>query len=137
VTIEANGKKVTFKVENPYYLKAAKVGESIVIRYYEVVTIRKKKPGEEVPSVSLKEGLLTAQPSGAPGAVAEQHASVVATIVNIDRANGTVTLKGPDGAKEKVNARDPKILRHVKARDARVVKITMATVIGLDKEPGS
>jgi hypothetical protein len=137
VTIEANDRRVAFKVENPYNLQAAKVGEPIVIRYYEVVSIRKKKPGEEVPSLSLKQGLLTAQPGGTPGAVAEQHASVVVTVVDVDPTNGTVTLKGPDGAVEKVKARDPKILRHVKAGDELVVKVTMATAIGLDKESTS
>jgi hypothetical protein len=74
VTLEANGKKVTFQVDNPYNLKAAKVGDPVVVRYYEVVSVRKKKKGEEVPSVSLTEGIETAQ-SGTPGAVAEQKAT--------------------------------------------------------------
>src|SRR5208282_668154 len=74
LTLEANGKKVTFQVNNPYNLKNAKVGDPVVVRYYEVVSVRKKKKGEEVPSVSLSEGIESAE-SGTPGAVAEQKAT--------------------------------------------------------------
>src|SRR6266576_6423046 len=49
VTLEGpEGRKVTLRVDNPYNLKAAKVGEPVVTRFYEVVTIRKKKPDEVV-----------------------------------------------------------------------------------------
>src|SRR5215831_11587166 len=60
VTVEANGKRVTFTVENPYNLKAAKVGDPIVVSYYEVVSVRKKKADEKVPAASLSEGIATA-----------------------------------------------------------------------------
>lgn len=133
VTLEANGKRVTFKVENPYNLKAAKVDDPVVVRYYEVVSIRKKKPGEEVPSVSLKEGITTAQ-SGTPGAVAAQQATVLVTVVEVNPENGTITLKGPDGSVEKVKARDPKNLKRVKAGDELVVTVSRATAIAIEKE---
>src|SRR5215472_5034889 len=69
VTLEGpEGRKVTLAVANPYNLESAKVGAPFVARYYEVVTIRKKKPGESVPSASLKDGLATARPGGVPGA---------------------------------------------------------------------
>ncbi len=136
VTLEANGKKVTFRIDNPYNLKAAKVGDPVVVRYYEVVTIRKKKADEQVPSVSLKEGIVTAQ-SGTPGAVAEQKASVLVTVVDVDPENGTVTLKGPDGSIEKVKARNPKNLKLDKAGDELVVTVSRATAIAIEKEPAS
>ena len=133
VTLEANGKQVTFKVENPYNLKNAKVGDPVVVRYYEVVSVRKKKKGEEVPSVSLSEGLATAK-SGTPGAVAEQKATLLVTVTDIDAENGTVTIKGPDGSTEKVKARDHQVLKHLKAGDELVVTVTRATAIAIDKE---
>jgi hypothetical protein len=133
VTLEANGKKVTFTVENPYNLKAAKVGEPVVVHYYEVVTIRKKKPGEQLPAASLSEGLATAQ-SGTPGAVARERASLLVTVTDVDLANGTVTVKGPDGSEEKVKARNPQLLKHVKAGDELVISISRATAIAIDKE---
>jgi len=136
VTLEVNGKEVTLRVDNPYNLKAAKVGVPVVVRYFEVVSIRKKKAGEQVPSVSLKEGIVTAE-SGTPGAVAEQKMSVLVTVAEVDRANGTVTLKGPDGSVETVKARDPKNLKSIKAGDELVVTVSRATAIAIEKEsPG-
>jgi len=133
VTLEANGRKVTLTVENPYNLQAAKVGEPVVVHYYEVVSVRKKKPGETIPAVSLSEGIATAK-SGTPGAVAGQRTSVLVTVEEIDQANGTVTIKGPDGSVEKVKARDPKNLKQLKAGDELVVTLSRVTAIAIDKE---
>lgn len=128
------GQKVTLRVNNPYNLKAAKVGEPVVTRFYEVVTIRKKRPDEVVPSASLKEGIATAKPGGVPGAVAEQQASLLVSVAAIDEANGTVTIKAPDGTVEKVKARDPKNLKQLKVGDDLVVTLARAIAISLEKE---
>ena len=41
VTLEGpEGRRVTFTVQNPDNLKAAKVGQPFAARYYDVVTIR-------------------------------------------------------------------------------------------------
>jgi hypothetical protein len=135
VTLEGpEGRKVTLKVENPYNLEAAKVGEPFVVRFYEVVTIRKKRPGESVPSASLKDGITTASPGGVPGAVGEQHVSLLVSVGAIDEANGTVTVKGPDGTVETVKARDPKNLKRLKVGDELVVSVSRAIAISLQKE---
>ena len=128
------GQKVTLRVNNPYNLNAAKVGEPVVTRFYEVVTIRKKKPEEVVPSASLKEGIATAKPGGVPGAVAEQQASLLVSVAAIDEANGTVAIKAPDGTVEKVKARDPKNLKLLKVGDDLVVTLDRAIAISLAKE---
>ena len=138
VTLEGPaGRKVTLKVENPYNLKAAKVGEPVVTRFYEVVTIRKKKTDENVPSASLKEGIATAKPGGVPGAIVEQQVSLLVSVVAIDEPNGTVTVKAPDGTVEKVKARNPKNLKRVKVGDDLVVTLSRAVAISLEKEPAS
>jgi hypothetical protein len=136
VTLEANGKKVTLQVDNPYNLKAARVGDPVVVRYYEVVSVRKRRKGEEVPSVSLTEGIETAQ-SGTPGAIAEQKATVLVTIADVDTENGSVTIQGPDGSTEKVKARDPGVLKHLRVGEELVVTVTRATVIAIKKEPAA
>jgi hypothetical protein len=133
VTLEADGKSVTLKVENPHNLNTAKVGDRVVIRYFEVVSVRLKKPGETVPSVSVTEGITTAE-SGPPGAVAHQKASVLLTVAGIDEADGTVTLKGPDGSVEKVKVRNPANLKRVKVGDELVVTVSRATAIAVEKE---
>jgi hypothetical protein len=137
VTLESEGQRVTLKIDNPHNLEAAKVGDAIVCRYYETVTVRKKKPDENIPNLSVKEGIVTAKRGGMPGAVADQRASVVLSVTEVDPANGILTVKGPDGSVEKVRAKDPRNLRHVKAGDELVVTVTRATAISLEKEPAS
>jgi hypothetical protein len=131
------GKEVTVDVRNPYNLNAAKVGESFVARYYEVVTIRKLKPGENVPSASLSGGIATAQPGGTPGAVGQMHVRIVVTVAAIDETNGTVTVKAADGTTETVKARNPANLKRIKVGDQLVVGISRAIGVTLEKESGS
>jgi hypothetical protein len=138
VTLEGpEGRKVTLRVENPYNLKAAKVGEPVVTRFYEVVTIRKKKPDETVPTASLKEGIATAKPGGVPGAVAEAKASILVSVAAIDEAKGTVTIQAPDGSSENVKARDPRNLKQLKVGDELVITLERAIAISLKKESAS
>ncbi len=135
VTLEGpRGRKVVLKVENPYNLQAAKVGEPVVVRYYEVATIRKKKPGEMVPRASVKEGIATAEPGQIPGAMGAREMQIVVSVVKIDGKNGTVTVKGPDGAVETVKARDPENLKRLKVGDELVVSLSQAVAVSLDKE---
>ncbi len=128
------GRKATLKVENPYNLEAARVGDPVVAHFYEIVTIRKKKPGEVVPSASLKEGIVTAKPGETPGGAAGRKMQLVVSVVEIDTANGVVTVKGPDGAVEKVKARDPNNLKLIKVGDELVVSIAQAVAVSIDKE---
>jgi hypothetical protein len=138
ITLEAtNGREVILGVENPHNLEAAKVGEPVAVRYYEVVSVRKKKPEENVPSASVQEGIATAKPGGAPGAVAEQRLSLLVSVAAIDKTNGTVTIKAPDGTTETVKARNPKNLDRFKVGDDLVVTLSRATAIAVAKESGS
>jgi hypothetical protein len=131
------GQQVTLDVQNPYNLNSAKVGEPFVARYYEVVTIRKKKPGESVPNASLKGGIATAKPGGRPGAVREMHLTLLVTVDAIDEAKGTVTVKAPDGTVETVKPRNPENLKRLKVGDELVVGISRAIGITLEKESAS
>ena len=136
VTIQvADGRKYTLKVDNPYNLDAANVGTGVVVRYYEVVSVRKKKPGESLPTLSVNGGVVTAKAGGVPGAVAEEHLNAVVSVVQVDKGNGTVTIRGVDGSIETAKANNPKILSHLKAGDDLVITTSRATAISLDKEP--
>jgi len=134
---DPGGRKAALNVQNPYNLEAAKVGDPVVAHFYEIVTIRKKKPGEVVPSASLKEGIVTAKPGETPGAAVGRKMQLVVSVVEIDAANGTVTVKGPDGALEKVKARDPNNLKLIKVGDELVVSIARAVAVSIDKESAS
>jgi hypothetical protein len=136
VTVQVpGGGKYTLKVDNPYNLDAASVGTGVVVRYYEVVSVRKKKPGESLPSLAVSGGVVTAKAGGVPGAVAEEHLNAVVSVVQVDKANGTVTIKGADGSIETAKANNPKVLSHLKAGDDLVITTSRATAISLEKEP--
>jgi hypothetical protein len=138
VTVEEpDGRKVPLRVENPYNLENTKEGEAVVARIYEVVSVRKKRPDESLPSVSVKGGIVTAKPGEVPGATASQHMSVVFSVAAIDAANGMVTIKGPDGSVETVKARDPKNLSGLSVGDELVVTSSRAFAISLENEPGN
>ena len=136
VTIQVpDGRKYTLKVDNPYNLDSANVGAGVIVHYYEVVGVRKKKPGESLPSLSVTGGVVTAKPGALPGAVAEEHMKAVVSVVQVDKANGTVTIKGADGSVETAKANNPKVLSQLKAGDDLVITTSRATAISLDKEP--
>ena len=138
VTLEGqDGRKVTLNVRNPYNLQAAKVGEPFVVRYYQIVNIRKKKPGENVQSTTLSAGVTTAQPGGVPGATSEVQGTVLVTVDAIDQPNGTVTVKAADGTTQTVKARNPQNLKRLKVGDELVVSVYRAIAISLEKESGA
>jgi hypothetical protein len=86
ITLEGpHGKTTTLYVRNPYNLKAAKLNERFVARFYEIVTIRKERRGESIPSVTLVEGISSAVPAETPGAAAGSSVQIVATIVAIQQ----------------------------------------------------
>jgi len=138
VTIQVpSGKEYPLRVDNPYNLAAVDVGTGVIVRYYEVVSVRKKEPGESLPSLSVNGGVVTAKPGAAPGAVAEEHLKAVVSVVQVDEPNGTVTIKGSDGSVETVKANDRKVLSNLKSGDDLVITASRATAISLEKEPAS
>ena len=91
VTLEGpGGKKVTLEVMNPYNLAAAQPDEPVVMKFYEIVTIRKEKPGESLPPVSTAQGIATAMPGETPGGAVGNSVQLVATIVAINKQEKTL-----------------------------------------------
>jgi hypothetical protein len=134
VTVEgADGQKVTLNVMNPYNLDAAKVGAPFVARYYETIRIRKKKPGENVPTATLSSGVTTAKPGGVPGATSEVQGELLVKVDAIDLANGTVTVEAPDGTTQTVKARNRQNLKRLKVGDELVISDYRAVAISLEK----
>lgn len=137
VTLEGPaGNRVTLVVRNPDNLAAAKVGEPFAARFYEVATIRKKKPGEKIEGASLSEGMWTAHPNGVPGGSRAYLIRIPVTVDSIDEASGTVTVKSPDGSTETVKPRDPQTLKHLKVGEGLVVSLYRGVAISLRPESG-
>ena len=136
VTLEGpEGQRATFVVQNPDNLKAAKVGEPFSARYYDIVTIRKKKAGENVQEATTA-GVWTTNPLGVPGGSRAVQETLVVTVEAIDEANGTVTVKAADGTTKTVKAKHPELLKQLKAGDQLVLVTYLAIAISLQKESG-
>jgi hypothetical protein len=136
VTLEGpEGRKLTVDVKNPANLKAAKVGEPYSARYYDIFTVRKKRPGETVQN-AVTAGVWTTNPLGVPGGSRAVQITVLVTVAAIDQANGTVTVKAADGTTETVKARNPHNLKLIKVGDELVIVRYKAMAISLQKQSG-
>ena len=129
-----DGSEVTIKVQNPYNLAAVQPGAPFVARFKDTVTIRRKRPGEVLAALSVKEGATTAGPGDTPGGAIRRKQKVVVTVSAIDRKDKTVTIKGPDGSEETVAVANSQILKRVKPGDELVVTAKQKVAISLDKE---
>jgi len=136
VTLEGPaGRTVTVWVKNPANLRAAKVGEPFAARFYEILNIRKKKPGETVQNATTV-GVWTTNPLGVPGGSRATLTTALVTVDEIDKANGTVTVKAADGTTETVKARNPQNLKRLKVGDELVISLYRGIAISLAKESG-
>ena len=132
---EPTGKRVTVLVRNPDNLRAAKVGEAFAARYYDIFTVRKRRPGEIVQN-AVTVGDWTTNPLGVPGGSRAVQITVLVTVAAIDQANGTVTVKAADGTTQTVKARNPDNLKLVKVGDELVIVRYVAMAISLQKQSG-
>jgi len=128
------GNKVTFKAAKSADLTSLKAGDPFVAHFFESVHVRRKRAGEVLPAVSIKEGISEAQPGQAPGGVIHTKSKVVLTVTAVDTKDRTVTVKDPEGTEETVKVGNSKYLRHVKVGDDLVVTVRQAVAISFDKE---
>jgi hypothetical protein len=105
----------------------------VVANYYEALAIEIKKPGTATPGVTAQQGVASSKPGQIPAGAIGEQITVTGTIVAIDKAAHTVTIKGPGGDTEVIKARDPKNLEAVKVGDLVELTYTRALVIALDK----
>jgi len=129
------GRTVIVYVQNPDNLKAAKVGEPFAARFYDILTVRKKKPGEKVQSATTV-GVWRTSPLGVPGGDRAQPITSLVTVEAINEGDGTVTVKATDGTTQTVKARNPQNLKQLKVGDELVISLYRAIAISLEKESG-
>ena len=116
-------------------LKQVKIGDEVVITYYESVAYRLLKPGEAPVPTTQTEVVETAKKGAKPAGVAGSQTTLTATIEALDLKAQTATLKGPDGKTVTIKAKDPKNLASVKVGDEVVITYTEALAISVEKAP--
>jgi len=125
-----NGEAETLEVRKEKDLDAIKVGDRVVVRYFEGVQIHKKRPGEIIPLPSLKDGIVDAE---AGGKAKNKHA-VVASVEAVDAGDQEVTLKAPDGSLETIMVANPEYLGRLKRGDQVVITRAQALALSVQKE---
>ena len=133
VTLKGPKRSLTLQVRDPKKLDAIKVGDPVVGKYYEALAIEVKKAGTATPGVTTQQATQTSKAGETPAGAVGQQVTLTATIVAVDKAAHTVTIKGPEGNTETIKARNPKNLEGVKEGDLVELTYTRALAIALDK----
>jgi Cu/Ag efflux protein CusF len=132
----ADGAETAIQVdERARNLPQVKVGDVVKVAYVQALAWKLSKSTKAEPTVQVEEAADRAKEGEKPGAVAGRRVSATVTIEAIDTANGTVTLKGPQGNSRTVKALNPDNLRKVKVGD--LVDITYTEAVALKVEPAS
>jgi hypothetical protein len=116
-------------------LPQVRVGDKVDVAYQESLVWNVKKAAEGNSGASVQAGAISARPGDKPAGAAATQVNMTATIEAIDQANGTVTLKGPQGNSRTIKARDPKNLQRVQVGD--LVDITYTEAVAVRVRPAT
>jgi hypothetical protein len=96
-------------------LPQVKVGDKVKLTYYRSVAARLRQPGDTATDTEV---VVDRAPVGEkPGAFARESKTVVAKVLQLDRAARTITIKTNEGKTVTASVRDPKNLEKVKVGD--------------------
>jgi hypothetical protein len=125
---DSKGKFVTVDVpQGADRFSSVKVGDSISLRYYDIVTVRLKPAGE--PAVDSDSAAATPAAGAKPAGTIAKQRTITATIQEIDRNVPSITFVGPNGWKYSRRVEDKKALEKVKVGDRVDITWTEAMLI--------
>jgi hypothetical protein len=113
-------------------LAQVEVGDDVTIQYYESIVVELKKVDKTGASVTEKTSEIRAEKGDKPGGVRVHEYTVVAEVVAIDAAAGTVTVRGPKGREVTLKPK-PETLKMVKVGDFVEGSYTEAVAISVSK----
>jgi len=115
-------------------LDQVKVGDKVVVRYLEALSLTLKKDGKELRSKVETEGSKRAAQGERPGGVAAQQVEVTADVVAVNAKTQTVTLKGPKQTVD-LKVRDPAQFKLIKVGDQIQAVYTQALALSVEPAP--
>jgi len=113
-------------------LPQVKVGDEVVVKYYQSIAVQVTKPGAAEGS-EVKETVARAKPGEKPAGVVAKQVTVTATVEKIDKKKMIATLKGPEGKVVDVKVQNPKNLENVNVGDQVVITYTEAVAVSVEK----
>jgi hypothetical protein len=113
-------------------LPQVKVGDELVVAYYEAVALDFQK-GDGIRMATVLDESARAKAGQKPGAAALTKVTLVTNIWAVNQAKGAVLVRGPYGHFTEVKLKDPAMLTGVKVGDQMKVTFTQAVAIGFEK----
>jgi hypothetical protein len=111
-----------------------KVGDLVVARYVEALTIELKPGGGGIRERVERESGAKAKPGEAPAAAVGRQVTVVADVISVDPKKQSVRLRGPQRTID-LKVRDPNQFKLVKVGDQ--VEATFTEAVALSVEPAT
>lgn len=125
---DSQGRYSTLQAQNETDLEGLKLGERVLVRYFEGAQVRAPNQ-KEVPAFSLKHGMMAGK-LGGPSA--KQH-EFVARVKAVDPAEQEITLQA-DGSLETIVVANPEYLANIKVGDRVGLTRVQALALSLKKE---
>ncbi|MFN7570967.1 MAG: hypothetical protein ACK5TK_05840 [Betaproteobacteria bacterium] len=112
-----------------------KVGDTVVARYLEALTLELRKSGAGSGDVKVAEGAARAKPGEKPAVAGARQVTATTDVIAVDPVKSTITLKGPRGNRQTLNVRDPEQFKVVKVGDKVDVIYTEALALSVEPAP--
>jgi hypothetical protein len=110
-----------------------KVGDFVVVRYAQALTLELRKTKGPVGDVNVRESAARAKPGEQPAAAGAREVTAIATVTAVDKKKSTITLKGPRGNIVVLDVQNPDQFKVVKKGDQ--VEVTYTEALALSVEP--
>jgi ribosomal protein L6P/L9E len=110
-----------------------KVGDFVVARYAQALTLELRKTRVAGGDVAMREEAAKAKPGERPAVAGAREVTLLANVVAVDQKNGTITLKGPRGNEVTLAVQNPDQFKVVKKGDQ--VEVTYTEALALSVEP--
>lgn len=107
-----------------------RVGDIVTARYFEAVALRLARPGSKAPSGTPT--TIVRRNDREPGSETRSERTVRATIVAVDAAGQSVTVKGTDGAERTMKVTDASQAKALKAGDEVDVTFYESRLVSVD-----
>ena len=111
-----------------------KLGDRVVARYAEALTLELKKPGTAASdAVTVREDAARAKPGERPAVAGARQVSALVKVIAVDPKASTIKVKGPKGNETTLNVQNPDQFKVVKKGD--LIEVTYTEAIALSVEP--
>lgn len=111
-----------------------KVGDQVVAKYIEALTLELKKGGGGVRERIEREDAVAAKPGERPGAVVGRQVTVIADVIALDAKKQSIRVRGPKRTVD-LKVRDPNQFKLMKVGDQIEATFTEAVAIAVEPAP--